>query len=104
MMTHWDGHFQHGMIWVYGVARIAKEDERWWDDVNHAWKTGAPENRTFKLLGRFPHREPAIKLLQDLKGKCGEDSAFTYVLFRVMLHRTEASDWLAGRRAWPLIG
>jgi hypothetical protein len=31
-------------------------------------------------------------------------AAFTYVLFRVMLHRTEASDWLAGRRAWPLIG
>jgi hypothetical protein len=84
MMTHWDGHFQHGMIWVYGVARIAKEDERWWDDVNHAWKTGAPENRTFKLL-------------QDLKDKCGEDSG---VHVRAV-SGDAASDRGIGLVSWP---
>jgi hypothetical protein len=106
-MGDWDyveGHFQHGMIWVYGVVRIGKENECWWDDENHSWKTGAPEDRSFKVLGRFPRRQPAMKLMQDLKDKSGEESASTYVLLRVMLHRTEASNWLAGRRAWPPSG
>ena len=90
--------FQHGMVWGHAVARINKEDARWWSRRKRWWKARPPRSgEGVGIVGRFRFRDQAARLLEGLRSGRGN---YAYELIRVRMHRIEMADWLAGRKRY----